>query len=1536
VASYSSRIFTIVFIFWAVPGLLNERSLGAYCTAGSSQCDEYVSDVHAGTIHNTGTSCGAGGYADYTAMTTEMEVGESYQITVSNGNAYTGDQCGIWVDWNQDEDFEDADETISVSGGAWDFQAELTVPTGALLGQTRMRIRITYTGSVDSCGTAPFGEVEDYSIEVVAAGTFTIIHESATMGSFGQSSGWVFDSSSIIGSRFHLDQEVDVLTIGGHLLEHTSGTVFGVIISLSGPTAFPTGSPFDPGEVIGSVVFTLPDASMDFRIPLSATLPVGDYALLFGAGQFGASASSVGLMPSDGQTNFPDASYFLWNGSIWGNTSPSPPPRFVVEGMIGTSGEYCSASGACDGVSIGRVEFCSINNGWTGCEGYSDYTNLSTSVERGKGYPSTLSYHIIGAWPQMRVWVDWNQDYDFDDPNEEFTGIMHNDDYAELFSATIKAPPDAVLGNTRMRIRTYRGYDDFLPCGETLSNGEVEDYNIVVAEANEIVISTFPYYEDFTTGFGTWTPSAGGNFDWVWIRQRWMQTSDKHFLLAESGSHYNQTAIFQSPTFDISSLTNPIVRFLWDTYNPSPSTLFLSVSHDNGQSWGNLWTSSGDDGKVNVDLPTNTPQLKLRFRAFMDGDDTEMKYIYVGECTVPEIPPSFFAMPEKTFISWLWEYVSTDNDGYKGYDENDTLMWTVSSGTYVKTEFGLSSNTMYSRKVRAYNYCGEGQPTELITSWTLPESPSVSCDRTANEPTWPPGTLFTFTNNRVFGSGGVDHYHYVWDQNPSYSFTGSEPNWSSGTLQLTEDSIGQHYLHVLSHNGEHNENGTANLGPYVVGIPDPHTSEIQGFKFHDLNGNGTQDTGEPNLSGWKIYIDSNENSQWDDGEPYYITDVNGYYAITNLASGTYTVAEVVQSDWGQTFPGGIGTHPVTVAVGEVAEGFNFGNKLLPGEIHGVKWSDLDANGVQNTGEIGLEGWTIYVDVNENGQWDIGEPYDTTDSSGNYSITDLSPDTYIFAEVNHVGWEQTFPGGAGTHCVSIGANQIIENINFGNYPLPGRIIGTKWHDLNGNGIQDTGEPALQDWTIYLDLNDNGQLDNNEPNTLTNSTGYYEFVDLPVGTYTIAEVRRDGWFQTTPLVKPQSGDILACVGDQLIEYSPSGQINWSVVIPDLNGEYDDRAKDLVVNQNGDIFIYNMDFFGEVFLSKYSRLLDHWEQYEIEGLRFAGIASHGGIAVFNNYIFMTDSSGTGDGKKGIVRFNTLNNEHIRFAENDGFGDLNIGLDGLLYALGGSPDVYIFDPGTCELLKSFNISEATDIGGIAANELGEIFITNWFNGTILKTDNDGNVLNTVDSGYQSLGDIDISKDGTIMSCLMGSEDDKVIFTDESLSTFSSFSTVNHFYLFSAFADMDFSYQIELGLDETVTVDFGNCAKTLPGDSDYDGDIDAFDLAAFCDQWLLSNLSADIALLDGDGVVDFLDWAVFANAWQSTSEPLSTNWNPKCDIAPDVGDGIVDIDDLTVFLSQWLQPGAWSADIAPEPDGDGLVNMLDFAVLAGEWLAGE
>jgi len=79
-----------------------------------------------------------------------------------------------------------------------------------------------------------------------------------------------------------------------------------------------------------------------------------------------------------------------------------------------------------------------------------------------------------------------------------------------------------------------------------------------------------------------------------------------------------------------------------------------------------------------------------------------------------------------------------------------------------------------------------------------------------------------------------------------------------------------------------------------------------------------------------------------------------------------------------------------------------------GEIRGTKWNDLDGDGVWDSDELGLQGWKIYVDQNENGRWDTGEPFDITDGNGEYRISDLSPGTYVVAEEPQEGWEQTFP------------------------------------------------------------------------------------------------------------------------------------------------------------------------------------------------------------------------------------------------------------------------------------------------------------------------------------------------------------------------------------------------------------------------------------------------------------------------------------------------------------------------------------------------
>ena len=68
----------------------------------------------------------------------------------------------------------------------------------------------------------------------------------------------------------------------------------------------------------------------------------------------------------------------------------------------------------------------------------------------------------------------------------------------------------------------------------------------------------------------------------------------------------------------------------------------------------------------------------------------------------------------------------------------------------------------------------------------------------------------------------------------------------------------------------------------------------------------------------------------------------------------------------------------------------------------------DYNGIQDAGEEGLAGWTMYLDVNQNNQLDDGEPTSLTDASGNCKFTQLLPGvSYTVAEVNQPGWTRTY-------------------------------------------------------------------------------------------------------------------------------------------------------------------------------------------------------------------------------------------------------------------------------------------------------------------------------------------------------------------------------------------------------------------------------------------------------------------------------------------------------------------------------------------------
>jgi hypothetical protein len=235
-----------------------------------------------------------------------------------------------------------------------------------------------------------------------------------------------------------------------------------------------------------------------------------------------------------------------------------------------------------------------------------------------------------------------------------------------------------------------------------------------------------------------------------------------------------------------------------------------------------------------------------------------------------------------------------------------------------------------------------------------------------------------------------------------------------------------------------NEDGLILTQIPIVG-PDPtdglltvfQLGEIRGVKFEDLDGDGMRDLEDSALAGWTIFLDADESGTLDPGEVNTLTDAAGAYVFPDLIPGHYLVAEQLQPGWVRTLP----TDPtalgysVDITIHGDTVTRDFGNFKL-GEIHGVKFRDVDGDGVRDLGEPGLAGWIIYLDQNRNGQRDGTERFATTAATGAYAFMDLGPGTYVVAEELQAGWTQTAPAG-GIYEVLLTSGLVVTDRDFGN-------------------------------------------------------------------------------------------------------------------------------------------------------------------------------------------------------------------------------------------------------------------------------------------------------------------------------------------------------------------------------------------------------------------------------------------------------------------------------------------------------------------------
>ncbi|MBI3194096.1 MAG: hypothetical protein HYZ34_06455, partial [Ignavibacteriae bacterium] len=168
-----------------------------------------------------------------------------------------------------------------------------------------------------------------------------------------------------------------------------------------------------------------------------------------------------------------------------------------------------------------------------------------------------------------------------------------------------------------------------------------------------------------------------------------------------------------------------------------------------------------------------------------------------------------------------------------------------------------------------------------------------------------------------------------------------------------------------------------------------------------------------------------------------------------------------------------------------------------GAICGYKWFDDNGDGIWQQGtESGIGNWPINL---SNGKTVY------TDNFGFYFFPNVATGSYQVSEGNP-GFGCTQTSTPTIHNVTVSANQIVQNINFGNQcDSVGILCITKFNDTDRDGEKDPGELGIEDWPVSV----NGIL---STSGFTNSDGQL-CVKVIAGTYTVSEFLDEDWLPTT---------------------------------------------------------------------------------------------------------------------------------------------------------------------------------------------------------------------------------------------------------------------------------------------------------------------------------------------------------------------------------------------------------------------------------------
>jgi len=308
---------------------------------------------------------------------------------------------------------------------------------------------------------------------------------------------------------------------------------------------------------------------------------------------------------------------------------------------------------------------------------------------------------------------------------------------------------------------------------------------------------------------------------------------------------------------------------------------------------------------------------------------------------------------------------------------------------------------------------------------------------------------------------------------------------------------------------------------------------LSGYVYHDRNDDGQRDAGEEGLGEITIEVVPVHTVDGSTAVRTAVTQSSGdvgFWEITGLAAGEYRIVESQQPGGfldGIDSPGTVGGvtvgHSVTpdadelagvvIAGGETGIQYNFG-EVQPGSIHGRVHADPEHDCVIGPHDELLAG--VRIELYDQADQLVASTL--TDANGEYRFDNLRPGTYRITQIQPGGYRDgdQHAGSAGGQSdgnnsivgVALTAGTAAAEYNFCEL-IDATISGHVYHDASDDGIFDAGEAGIGGVAVEL-IDDSGSVvaataTSTDPAEL----GYYEFTQLPRGTYRVRETQPDGY-------------------------------------------------------------------------------------------------------------------------------------------------------------------------------------------------------------------------------------------------------------------------------------------------------------------------------------------------------------------------------------------------------------------------------------------